>query len=285
MAGWGKAATLAEARGAFASIEDNGGEWFSNLLANDDELARWIGKGQVSLAATPTTAVLLRQRYGCQRLYFASTKREALAEDLRVYLANIPEKVITTVLDRDGENEEIKDTLREAGFSFYARVNRIVKINDPKPPTDVSVEFATEKDLLRIEEMIKRYFDPLLDHYPDRDEIMADIEAKRVIVVRQPDGKAGAFRSFERKGKTVWGRYWASMEECRSKIPYGALLIHQYFMMFADVRKYIGWVREGNVVSTKANLKMGMRFDGTTETYFLYAPMQEGLQTAQLFLA
>ena len=54
-----KAETLAEVKATFEGIEENGDEWFSNLLARDDELTRWGEKGQVSVAATPTTAKII----------------------------------------------------------------------------------------------------------------------------------------------------------------------------------------------------------------------------------
>lgn len=265
-----RAGSLAEVRAAFEGIEEKGGEWFSNFLATDDELACWIEKGQILIAATPKTAVLLRQRHGCQRCYFANVDREPLTEDLKVCLAGVTEKIITTVLDRGGQNEPIKDCLRQAGFLHYALLKRIVKINEPTPPDDMPAEYATMNDLSRIEEIIHKYFDPLLDHWPDRDEIADVIEQKRILVARCPkDGQVAAMTSFIRKGKTVWGRYWASMEEYRAIAPYGAIVADQYMVINSDVRKYIGWVADDNVLSIRMNKANGFSFDGTSEEFFI----------------
>lgn len=267
-----KAATLAEVRIVFERIEENGNEWFSNLLARDEELTQWIEKGQVSIATTPTTALLLRQRYGCQRLYFANTKRETLAKDLRAFLTDVQEKVITTVLDRNGENEPVKGILHEAGFSHYALLKRIVKINEPKSTEDISVEYAKIEDLSRIEEILRRYFDPLLDHWPDEDEIVDAINQKRIIVARLPeDGQVVGICSFEKKGMTLWGRYLASIEEYRSRAPYGAILADQYLMLHSNMRKIIGWVGEDNIVSIRVNRALGFSFDGTTDETFIHS--------------
>ena len=264
------ATTLAEVKAALEQIEEAGSDWFSNLLADDSEIERWIEKGQISFVATPVTVAFFRKRYGCQRLYFSNTRREALAEDLRLCLPEISGKIITSVLDRNNQNASIKDLLRQGGFSHYALLKRVVKINEPKPLEDISVEYATLGDLPRIEEILQRYFDPLLDHWPDKDEIVAAIEKKRILVARCPeDQEVVAIDSFERKGKTVWGRYWASIEEFRSDIPYGAILADQYMTINSDARKFIGWVENNNHFAVRMNRAIGLNFDGTEEEVFI----------------
>ena len=265
-----KAETLAEVKATFEGIEENGDEWFSNLLASDDELTRWIEKGQVSVAATPATALLLRQRYGCQRLYFANVRHEALTADLQVCFPNLPDKIITTVLERNGENRLIKEKLREAGFSHYALLKRVVKINEPKPPGKVAAEFANQDDFSHIEEIIRRYFDPLLDHWPDKDEIETAIREKRILVARsEEDGMVIALDSFEQIGQTVYNRYVVSMEEYRHQKSYGTFLMGQSIALHAKARRIIGWVKDDNYVSIHMHNKHGLHFDGATEESFL----------------
>lgn len=268
-----KAETLAEVKAAFEGIEENGDEWFSNLLARDDELTRWIEKGQVSVAATPTTALLLRQRYGCQRLYFANVKLGTLAEDLKSCLAGIPEKVITTVLERDGENQAIKKAIYSAGFSHYELLKYAMKINDPEPPSPQGLDFAQSTDAASIDAIIKENFDPLLDQNPDLDEIRDAIENKRVLVARWPENKnTVAFISFERKGKTLWARYMATMKAYRKYSPYGALLYYQLLALHADAQRIVGWIRHDNTISREMHQAIGFQCDGlSTEEYFLYS--------------
>lgn len=269
-----KATTLAEVRAVLESIDENGDDWFSNLLAGDDELTCWIDKGQVSIAATPTTAMLLRQRYGCQRLFFANTKRKTLAEDLRTCLSDTPEKIIMTVLERNGENTPIKETLCKAGFSHYALLKRYVKINEPRQPEQVAVEYARMGDLPRIEEIIRRYFDPLLDHWPDKDEIEIAIREKRILVARLEDDELAAFHSFEKKGMSVYSRYVASVEEFRSRMPYAPILLRQNLRMHRNCRKYLGWILSDNDVSIKVHQGLGFQFDGTTEETFVLGDIE-----------
>ena len=265
-----KATALAEVKSAFESIEENGDEWFSNLLARDDEIVRWIAKGQVSIATTPTTTMLLRQRYGCQRLYFANVSREALTADLQAYLTNMPEKIITSVLERNGENRLIKEKLREAGFSHYALLKRVVKVKEPTPPKKVAAEFANQDDFSHIEEIIRRYFDPLLDHWPDKDEIETAIREKRILVARlQEDGRVIALDSFEKIGQTVYNRYVVSMEEYRQQKSYGTFLMGQSIALHATARRIVGWVKDDNFVSIHMHNKHGLHFDGSTEESYL----------------
>ncbi len=265
-----KASSASEVRETFASIEDNGDEWFSNLLARDDELTRWIEKGQVSVAATPTTALLLRQRYGCQRLYFANTKLVTLSKDLQTCLPEVTEKIITTVLDRDGERSPIKEALYAAVFSHYALLKRIVKINEPAPPEKVAAEYAQMDDLPRIEEIIRRYFDPLLDNWPDRDEIANAIAENRILVARlSGDRQAVAMCSFQRVGKNVYERYLASMEKYRGK-RYGALLLQKLFEIQIDTRRITTWIRNDNSASIHVHQAMGFQFDNATEEFFAF---------------
>ena len=266
-----KVSSLAEVKAVFEGIEENGDEWFSNLLASDGELARWIDKGQVSVAATPTTAMLLRQRYGCQRLYFANVKRKQLTEDLQRCLAGVKENVITAILDRKGESTPIKTALQKCAFSRYALLQRLVKVNQPKPAEDVAVDYAKPEDLSRIEEIIRRYFDPLLDHWPDQDEIAAAIREKRILVARLPEnGNVIAVDSFEQVGKTVYNRYVVSMEEYRKQRSYGTFLMGQSMALHCNARRIVGWVKDDNFVSLRMHNKYGLVFDGTTDETFLW---------------
>lgn len=265
-----KATGLVEVKSAFESIEENGDEWFSNLLVRDDEIVRWIAKGQVSIATTPTTAMLLRQRYGCQRLFFANTRSEVLTSDLQSCFHDLPEKIITTVLERNGENRFVKEKLREAGFSHYALLKRVVKVNEPKAPEKVAAEFANQDDFSHIEEIIRRYFDPLLDHWPDKDEIDTAIREKRILVARsEEEGRVIALDSFEQTGQTVYNRYVVSMEEYRHQKSYGTFLMGQSIALHAKARRIIGWVKDDNYVSIHMHNKHGLHFDGATEESFL----------------
>ena len=269
-----KAETLAEVKATFEGIEENGDEWFSNLLARDDELTRWVEKGQVSVAATPTTALLLRQRYGCQRLYFANVKSETLTEDLKSFLVDAPEKIITMVLNRSRENEPVKNLLRAANFSHYALLKRVVKVNEPKTPEKIVVEYARIDDLPRIEEILRRYFDPLLDHWPDKDEIEEAIKAKRILVARLENDVIAAFHSFEKKGMSVYSRYVVSVEEFRSRMPYAPILLRQNLRLHRDCRKYLGWILDDNEVSIKVHQALGFKFDGATEEAFVLGAIE-----------
>ena len=268
-----KAETLAEVKATFEGIEENGDEWFSNLLARDDELTRWIEKGQVSVAATPTTALLLRQRYGCQRLYFANVKLGTLAEDLKSCLAGIPEKVITTVLEREGENQAIKNAICSATFSHYELLKYAMKINEPQSPSPQGLDFAQSTDAASIDAIIKENFDPLLDQNPDSDEIMDAIENKRVLVARDTENKqAVAFISVERIGKTLWSRYMATLQDYRKNAPYGALLLYQLLGLHSDAQRIVGWIRHDNAISRGMYQALGFQCDGlSTEEYFLYS--------------
>lgn len=268
-----KATTLSEVRATFESIEDNGDEWFSNLLASDGELTYWLNKGQVSVAATPTTAVLLRQRYGCQRCYFANVKREILAEDLLTCFEGVSGKIITTVMDRSGETEPIKEMLRQADFSHYDLLKYAMKIDEPEPPSSNGVIYAQETDLSAIDFIIKKNFDPLLDQNPDKDEILNAIRKNRVIIMRcAEDNQIAAFSAFERKGKTLWSRYLASLEEYRKYAPYGVLLFYQLLALHSDTQRVVCWIRQDNIVSRNMHQALGFQCDGlATEEYFLYS--------------
>lgn len=268
-----KMETLAEVKAALGSLEDNGDEWFSNLLASDDELTRWISKGQVFVAATPTTVVLLRQRYGCQRCYFANVKQAILSADLQKCLADVPGKVITTVLERSKENQAIKAAIRRAGFSHYDLLKYAIKLNAPHPPATQGIDFAQPTDVTSIDIIIKENFDPLLDENPDTDEIAMAIAQKRVLVARWPENKQViSFISFERKGKTVWDRYMATLEAYRKYAPYGALLYYQFLALHADVQRVVTWIRHDNTISRGMHQALGFQCDGlSTEEYFLYS--------------
>lgn len=268
-----KAETLAEVKATFEGIEENGDEWFSNLLARDDELTRWVEKGQVSVAARPTTALLLRQRYGCQRCYFTNVKRETLAEDLKICLADVQEKIITTVMERNGENEPIKEAIKNAGFSHYDLLKYAMKFNKPQPPSSQGIDFAQPSDAANIDAIIKENFNPLLDQNPDLDEIIDATEQKRVLVARWPENKKTvAFISFERKGKTLWARYMATMKAYRKYSPYGALLYYQLLAFHADAQRIVGWIRHDNTISREMHQALGFQCDGlSTEEYFLYS--------------
>lgn len=266
-----KAATLSEVKASFESIEDNGDEWFSNLLASDEELTRWIGKGQVEYIAAPTTTVLLRQRHGCKRLYFANVKPERLSEDLRTCLAGESGTIITSVLEHNGENMPIKAKVIEANFSHYSLLRRVAKINAPKPPKKKTADYAEMDDLPRLMEILRKYFDPLVDQWPDDDEVISAIQNHQILVMRLREaGGVVALQSFERKGKTLYGRYLAAMEEYRHAIPSASILFMQCQRLHSDVRKIVGWIQEGNPFDVeRLNRSMGLEPDGVTDEIFV----------------
>ncbi len=264
-----KVESLDEVKMGFDAIEKNGAGWFSNLLATDEEMNRWIQKAQLFYTVSPTTVLLLRQRQSFQRCFFATTQPEIFAAELKVCLASISGTVIMSILDRSGENQFIKNQLVDAGFVHYALLKRVVKINKSNVSSKASVEFAAIEDSSQIEAIIHRYFDPLLDHWPDTDEVIAAIQHNRVIVARLPgDNKIAAFNSFEIKGQTFYSRYLASVKEYRNYMPFAPIILRQNLKAHADAKKCIAWIHKTNDISIRMHFALGFSFDGATEEYF-----------------
>jgi|GEM_PF-4528981 len=243
-----------------------------NLLINREFSERWIAKGQVRTYQTGNAMFLLRKRSRCSRCYFLCEDMSCLPEDFGKLFSQTDETVITSILDRNGMHDPIKDVLLESGFCRYAKLNRVSMLNVPRLRKEQNVVFAEMSDLPQIEKIIKQYFDPLKDQNPDVDEIAEAIEGKRIIVARLPEnGMVVAFQSFEKIGKTLHGRYVAAMEEYRKKVPAGGILWRQCIKMHCDVNKVIGWIEDGNDATRRWNRSMGLQADGVTDEIFMHS--------------
>lgn len=267
-----KVQNISEIKNALDEIESNGTEWLTNFLTGDAELERWINKEQLTVSTTSTNVFILRKRDLCQRLYFVSSAGETLAEDLRKMLSMTNETVITSILDNgDNSSRPLKDIVMKAGFSHYKTLNRILKIQTPKPTKILNPEFAKIEDLPLIAETLEKEFDAFLDNHPDLDEIKAAIENQCIMVVRdKKTGKVAAFETFEKKGKTVWGRYLASVEEFRKDFPYGGTVLRKFTNFHSDASRIIGWVAEDRENIMKLNYSCGYQNDVVTDEMFKY---------------
>lgn len=263
---------ISEIKNALDEIENNGAEWITNFLTGDAELERWIKKNQVSIEITPTNVFIFRKRDKCQRLYFISSKSKTLAEDLRRVLSSTNETVITSILDSgDDSSRPLKEIVTKAGFSHYKTLNRILKIQTPKPTRVKNPDFARLEDLPLIAETLEKEFDAFLDNHPDLDEIKAAIENQQIMVVRDKEtGKVAAFETFEKKGKTVWGRYLASVEEFRKDLPYGGMVLRVFTAFHSDASRLIGWVAQGRENIMKLNYSCGYKDDVVTDEIFKF---------------
>ena len=258
---------------AVDTIEENGKERFTNLLANDVILSSWINKKQITAYFTPTNIFIFRQRPCGKRLYFYSSNLENLRDDLKHCLSAESEVIVSSILERgDISGLKIRNIFNQAGFEHCAKIRRMSKLDFSGYTKNADVHFAKIQDTSQIAEILEEYFDQLIDEIPDRDEIENEIRSNSIIVMRMPESdKIASFISFEKKGHTVWLKYIVSRKECRSKAFYGRLILNEFLSMFSDVYRSILWVNEVNERAINLYLSSGYKFEDVANYTFKFS--------------
>lgn len=257
---------------AIDTIEENGEDRFTNLLANDVTLSSWINKKQVTAYFASTNIFIFRQRPCGKRLYFYSSNLENLMDDLKICLSAENEVIVFSILDRgDISSLKIRNIFSQAGFEHCAKIRRMSKLGFSKYTKNADVNFAKIQDTDQIAAILGEYFDQLIDEIPDRDEIENEIRNNSIIVMRMPESdKIASFILFEKKGRTVWLKYIVSRKECRSKAPYGRLILNEFLSMFSDVNRGILWVNDVNERAINLYLSSGYKFEDVTNYTFKF---------------
>ena len=260
-----------EIKNALSVIEDNGVEWHTNFLERDEEVNGWIKKRQLYMMAIDRCVFLYRNRTDCSRLYFTCSDVADLVYGLQEIVNGSKEKIIIKILQNNSTSSIVKEKILEAGFRYYTSLKRVVRMNSGINKSHKEGVYACLSDQARIKEIIRGNFDKLLDQWPDDDEILKAIEEKRILVARNSEtNDVIAMQSFQRIGKTLYGRYLASLQECRGKMAYGPILWRQCIKQNSDVKRIIGWIDERNELAIRVNKAMGFTFDGVSEEVFIF---------------
>lgn len=153
-----KVEDIHEIKYAIKEIHQRGDDWFTNLLADDDEIKRWIYNEQLSYFVASNNLFILRVRHGCQRIYFSTSNLQELTIGFKEFLKHKEGKVITSVLDRNGVNMHIKKILFDSGFRSYGKLNRVSMINILCTGKPERIKFAGMEDLPQIEKNDREVF-------------------------------------------------------------------------------------------------------------------------------
>jgi len=154
-----------------------------------------VGK-DVAVISIPDTENILR-------IQFFARSPEAL-KTLHELIPLTKRQIICEIVGRAPKVGSLAKELEEAGFSYYAKFQRMLcKTPQPDLTLDISeVEAACPEDAKEILDITRAVFDPLTARIPSLNSLIRRIEEGEVFVIRRA-GQIAGFTSFDSKHKRV----------------------------------------------------------------------------------
>ena len=254
-------------------VKQNGDEWITDFYMDENEVARWISEGQVSLSDTDEALFLYRDRGTHLQLYWGFPSLASMEVLMPEELASAEKKIITDFLSH-GEDRAERKALLGCGFKSYMTFTRISKLNSHPEKKDIDPKwFARPEDLQGVADILAETMDPDCEQIPDEGELRKAIAEHRILVIHDSEsGELAAMTMFDRRGVWLHWRFWGSREKYRQK-KLGLQLYEPYIELNGDARRHVGWVRDNNPMREVYHY-FGFRPDGLKDEVFHYVPEQ-----------
>lgn len=220
----------------------------TNLFAEPNQLARWMGQGRMELLETTGAALILRRDPGFLRLCHLARNQAALAQALGLLPAAVPGRLLVTdLVGREVDLEALTETHAAAGFLPY---QRLVRMAAPGPPPETAelgltgVEFATIDEAAEVQRFLAGRQDPLAEQTPDEEELRGACAGREVLCCRR-DGNLAGVLVMASTGYTATLRAWF-VDRCWQRSGVGSSLIRRFFHCCAASRRIVLWVIADN---------------------------------------
>lgn len=253
-----------------ACVRDKRKGFETNFFLDENKHGFWISKGDMYYKEIGNTFFIIKDNESFRNLFFATTDRDSLYEDLKSLLNAVDDK--TSVIDLIGrarQLEPLSDLLRNQDFNNVCNLVRMSRISPVIPFEEVfnEVKYAISEDAIQISNLLLQYFDKELEQIPYLEEIEEMISHNQVLVYRENERVAG-FVIFEKNSSTLYLRYWFVHPDFREKRIGGAML-RKFFYIGNDTKRQILWVVKSNENSLKRYIHYGFKEDGLEDRIYL----------------
>ncbi len=244
-------------------------EYCSNAYFPIPQLEEFLQKETVQIIATEDLILLIEDASDLYRLYFFAEQYLSLMK-IQQFLPRTSKPVILDIVGKDLRTQDLANEIKKAGFTQYSEFVRMI-CTEPTLPSEKNterVEFANISDVLNINKLLRKTFDPLFSHLPDIAELETAINNKEITLIREGSKLAG-FAFFEKiSAKQKILRFFAVEEKFKGQNIGGALLRHQFCSSFPGT-VYILWVGTYNNAQFLYK-KFNFHYDGLKDYILKY---------------
>jgi ribosomal protein S18 acetylase RimI-like enzyme len=234
--------------------------FITNYFLNPSVASIWIKHKLLKNISINKTDFLLRSDNGFAHLYFCSTSEISLISDLSEFMTNNKDRIFTAdILGNESWTKEIADHFLKVGFFNYTSLIRMTR-NQQKSTRasfvlEGNIEKAQDSDLMKISNLLNKYFDRYSDQLPHVDELKGWIDKGCILLYKRENNIQG-FIIFEDIGFTSYLRYWFVHPDYREK-RIGSKLINSFFYETQNATRHLFWVNSTNENAIKRYLHFG----------------------------
>lgn len=232
----------------------------SNCYLLPAAVREMTGAGRLYAERTEGAVLLLEREPAFFRCYYY------LSPDMPARRLSLPAPAVAElVFNREPTAAQAEQTgcLQRMGFSLGRESGRMHIENAAGAAawSAEGVEYAAEEDLDQIREMIGGAFNLLYSYIDGPEEMLANIRAGNVFVIRENGGIAAVlYAEFSKTVATI--RQVVVSGELRRR-GYGQRLVSFYHLHYRDrARAFVHWVDMANEKAIRLYTKFGYSFDG-----------------------
>lgn len=246
----------------------------SNCYLPYRKIINEIVNKNIQVMSCENIVLLIQKTYGIHKMYYFVKEdgRQNISENTyrRLYakMRGYP-KLVTDYISRDSCYRT--DIITNLGFHFYKEYNRYSVLTSELsfPVLSHLADFAGQRDLSEIYQLLYNTFDILTDNLPSKEELYKFIEARQVIKICI-DGKIGGVLLFEKQGAKSYLRALCVNSQYKN-IGIGHQLVVSYRELVKNgIKSFYLWVESTNTDAIRLYEKFGYKDDGLREYIYLY---------------
>ncbi len=228
----------------FNTIRQKNEGLITNFFLNPLKHSLWIEKGELHSVVTDDCYFIIRKSELVNHLFFIATNTRQLANGLKEILPKITFRVMIDIVG-NMKVEPLKQLFLENGFSEFEIIYRMNRIGFPKySALDPHVQYASIENLDTIYLLLCKYFNPLSEQIPEKEEIEKLISENKILVYKS-DKKIYGFIIFELIGLTLYLRYWFVAPSFRN-LRIGSKLFNSFMYEGRSTKRQLFWVIANN---------------------------------------
>lgn len=240
-------ASIEQIRSLIAQIRDRRQGFVTNFYLDEEKHNWWIRKGLFFYACLPHTLFLVKQSPDFWNVFYCSTTKDELGEDVRAFQQTYPDKKwMVDIVGREHQCVPMIEMFENQGFCMAASLVRMFRANPPAPSEELvdAVVKASANEAGMVSSLLSQYFDATLEQLPLEEELMDYAQNGQVLLCRLQNQIAG-FLVFERNSSTLYLRYWFTHPDFRDQ-RVGSRLLRVFFAEGKNVQRQLLWVIRNN---------------------------------------
>jgi hypothetical protein len=227
--------------------------WLSNVFLDADKLRQLLENRHCLLHSSEASLFLLIPYHDFYyNFLYVSANKEALCKDLKSFLQDYDHSFTlrASITGKEPPTGEVATIFEESGFALAKRLARVRADSESsfvkqllKDQPKERVEYANAGDAEEISEMLFEEFDLYGDNIPETSEIIENIEARQVLVIRK-NKRIGALHYFSIQNGQYFGIYDITRKAYRDEflsLKFGHFLHHHIRRLAVRLTRVYSW--------------------------------------------